>query len=88
VPPPAYRAEVDVTLFYDALAPYGDWLWLDPWGWVWTPRHMPTGWRPYTWGRWLYTDAGRAAVYRPHVSPAPEGRAPRRTRPGDQGPGG
>jgi hypothetical protein len=58
VPPPAYRSEVDVTLFYDVLAPYGDWLWLDPWGWVWTPRHMPTGWRPYTSGRWLYTDAG------------------------------
>jgi hypothetical protein len=57
-PAAMYRAEVDVTLFYDVLAPHGDWSWVTPWGWVWSPRGVPAGWRPYTHGRWVFTDLG------------------------------
>ncbi len=27
-------------------------------GFVWIPRHMPYGWRPYTNGRWIWSDYG------------------------------
>lgn len=47
---------VDITFFFDRLAPYGDWLQYSPWGWVWVPRGMPVDWRPYTLGHWVYTD--------------------------------
>ena len=33
-PAVAFEAEVDVGLFYDALTGYGDWLWLEPYGWI------------------------------------------------------
>lgn len=51
-------AQGDVTLFYDQLAPYGEWFSLEGYGWVWTPYDTPPGWRPYTEGRWVYTDYG------------------------------
>lgn len=59
-PPPAPPAavEVDLSFFFDDLSPYGDWLWLEPYGWVWTPAGVPFGWRPYTVGRWIWTDDG------------------------------
>ncbi len=47
---------VDVGFFYDRLAPYGDWREHPRWGWVWSPRGVAAGWRPYTLGRWVYTD--------------------------------
>lgn len=42
---------------YDALAPYGTWVAVS-YGWAWCPLDVPVGWRPYTVGRWLYSDAG------------------------------
>ena len=57
-PPPAPAVEGDVGLFYDELAPYGPWYWTEPWGWVWTPARVPYEWRPYTMGRWVYTEYG------------------------------
>jgi hypothetical protein len=48
--------EVDVGLFYDDLAPYGDWVETGDYGWGWSP-HAPAGWRPYTAGYWVWTDA-------------------------------
>jgi len=54
-PPPD---NMDVGYFYDALAPYGDWFWLDPYGWVWSPYAKPVDWRPYTDGEWVWTDYG------------------------------
>ena len=41
--------------FYDALAPYGQWRHSSRWGDVWAPQVTPD-WRPYTVGRWIYTD--------------------------------
>lgn len=49
---------VDVSLFYDELAPYGTWVSLEGYGWVWTPYDTPVGWRPYSYGYWAYTDYG------------------------------
>lgn len=48
----------DVSYFYDPLAPYGEWFQLQSYGWVWAPNDVPDGWRPYTHGRWAYTDYG------------------------------
>jgi uncharacterized protein YraI len=41
--------------FYDRLAPYGDWIWLQG-QYVWVPANAGPHWRPYTVGRWVYTD--------------------------------
>ncbi len=54
-PPPD---DVDVSYFYDALAPYGNWVWDDAYGWVWYPTDVPVDWRPYTDGEWVWTDDG------------------------------
>ena len=57
VPPPPPMS-YDVGLFYDALDPYGDWLHLSAYGWVWRPTAVALDFRPYTDGRWIYTDDG------------------------------
>jgi hypothetical protein len=49
---------VDVGFFWSELAPYGAWIDLAPWGWVWAPGDVGPGWRPYTYGRWVFTDDG------------------------------
>ncbi|MBV8199867.1 MAG: hypothetical protein JOZ15_04510 [Acidobacteria bacterium] len=49
---------VGVDFFYSNLAPYGYWVNRPSYGWVWTPRHIRHGWRPYSYGRWVYTDYG------------------------------
>jgi hypothetical protein len=48
----------DVDFFYDSLAPYGDWIEMNPYGWVWAPRSLTSDWRPYREGHWVYTDYG------------------------------
>jgi hypothetical protein len=48
----------EASFFYDQLAPYGQWLWIDPYGWVWSPNNVDAGWRPYTDGHWVYADCG------------------------------
>lgn len=55
---PAGPARVHVGFFFDELSPYGDWLWVDDWGWAWRPWHVGVGWVPYSHGRWVYTDQG------------------------------
>jgi hypothetical protein len=42
--------------FRAALEPYGRWQRHARWGEVWTPADRPRDWRPYTVGRWAYTD--------------------------------
>jgi hypothetical protein len=49
---------VGVDYFYSNLAPYGYWIDRPSYGWVWVPRHVRHGWRPYSYGRWAYTDYG------------------------------
>lgn len=56
------RGEVadSYQIFYDALAPYGSWLDVENYGYVWQPRVAVENWRwrPYTDGHWAYTDYG------------------------------
>jgi hypothetical protein len=50
-------AQVSVRAdFRAALEPYGSWERSACWGDVWVPDNRPRGWRPYTVGRWVYTD--------------------------------
>jgi len=47
--------------FYSDLAPYGSWLYVEPYGWCWQPTVAVTvsDWRPYAHGgRWLHTTGG------------------------------
>ena len=46
-------------MFYTRLQPYGDWIETDNYGYVYQPREAGNSrWRPYTDGRWVYSDAG------------------------------
>jgi hypothetical protein len=51
-------ADIDIGFFYQSLAPYGEWVSVSPYGWVWTPSYVEATWRPYTDGHWVYTDVG------------------------------
>lgn len=42
--------------FQSALEPYGSWQPHPRFGEVWVPYDLPPGWRPYTYGRWVYTE--------------------------------
>ena len=60
VAPPA--DETNMSLFFDALEPYGDWSEIEG-TWVWRPEvaQENPNWRPYCdAGNWVYTDAGWA----------------------------
>ncbi len=50
--------EADVNVFYDQLAPYGDWVDTGRYGLCWAPRVTEQDWRPYYYGHWVYTDYG------------------------------
>lgn len=58
--PQEYGADMDMDndYTYNYLAPHGNWINLDPYGYVWTPRHMGYRWRPYSNGHWVSTDEG------------------------------
>jgi len=54
-----HPAAAQVTIRADfrvALEPYGQWQRIARWGDVWVPSDRPRGWRPYTLGRWVYSD--------------------------------
>jgi hypothetical protein len=48
----------DSSYIYDALTPYGTWVSMNAYGYVWVPRHMGYRWRPYMYGRWIWSDYG------------------------------
>ncbi len=50
--------QIDFSFIFNYLSPYGYWVYLSPYGHVWIPRYVPYGWRPYTRGRWVWTDWG------------------------------
>ena len=56
--PVAQPLSPEASFFYDQLSPYGQWLWIDPYGWVWSPNYVAAGWRPYTDGHWVFADCG------------------------------
>ncbi len=57
---PAAQAREPVTLdfFYDNLESSGIWQEVGDYGYCWRPNNVDQNWRPYSDGRWLYTDAG------------------------------
>lgn len=61
-PPPAPAApvygEISISFIYDYLGNYGYWVFYNPYGYVWIPRGVGRHWRPYTHGRWVWTDYG------------------------------
>ncbi len=55
------NADLNIGLFYEKLAPHGQWVEIETYGWVWQPAVVVTDetWRPYcNEGHWVYTDAG------------------------------
>lgn len=52
------REPVSMEFFYDNLEPHGSWREVGNYGYCWQPHHVEDGWRPYSDGRWVYTDAG------------------------------
>lgn len=55
---PEWGANPGFSMFYEVLLPYGEWVWVANYGWVWSPYDVPIGWRPYTYGHWVITDYG------------------------------
>ncbi|HET7681647.1 MAG TPA: DUF6600 domain-containing protein [Xanthobacteraceae bacterium] len=53
---PARAQYVVDAEFRTALSPYGRWQHHGRWGEVWLPEPIAADWRPYTRGRWVYTD--------------------------------
>ncbi|MCX6847803.1 MAG: hypothetical protein NTY98_02685 [Verrucomicrobia bacterium] len=48
-----------IEFMYDALSPYGDWIYTPTYGYVWQPlASQQQGWSPYADGSWAFTDAG------------------------------
>ena len=54
-PKPEFSAHLGV--FYSSLSSYGEWINCDL-GYVWRPSRIERGWRPYLYGRWVWTDYG------------------------------
>ncbi len=58
----ADMGDMDFSYIYNYLAPYGNWINLEPYGYVWTPRNMGYRWQPYRDGHWVLTDDGWAWI--------------------------
>ncbi|HDT14179.1 MAG TPA: hypothetical protein ENO03_07455 [Candidatus Aminicenantes bacterium] len=50
--------DYDTAHFYDQLEPYGIWVSHRSYGYVWIPADVGYSWRPYSRGRWAWTDYG------------------------------
>jgi len=60
-PPPAAASvswSVSISYFHESLAPYGRWVVTEPYGEVWVPSGIASGWDPYWDGEWIWTDYG------------------------------
>ncbi len=51
-------AEAHFGFFYSNLSPYGEWIEFNDGAQVWRPFNLPPQWRPYSLGRWEWTDEG------------------------------
>lgn len=49
---------VSFGLFYSSLGSYGEWISVDADMYAWRPLQVAADWRPYTVGRWVWTDEG------------------------------
>ncbi len=60
LPPVAHAGQAGVSfgIFYSSLSPYGEWISIDAGYYGWRPVGVAAGWRPYVYGRWVWTDYG------------------------------
>lgn len=49
---------VSIDLFYQELSPYGQWTPHPEFGYIWQPYQVGPEWKPYTDGRWEWSDQG------------------------------
>lgn len=58
--PAAAQVTFSITFgdFYNTLGPYGEWVYVDHGVYAWRPVRIVSGWRPYTYGRWAWSDYG------------------------------
>lgn len=49
---------VSIDLFYEKLSPHGDWSPHPEFGYIWQPYDVGPQWKPYTDGRWEWSDQG------------------------------
>ena len=49
---------VSFGVFYSSMSPYGEWIAIDHDVYAWHPLDVGPDWRPYTVGRWVWTDDG------------------------------
>ncbi len=49
--------EAGFGVFHSSLSPYGEWVNVQ-FGEAWRPLHLAHGWRPYSYGKWAWTDYG------------------------------
>lgn len=54
---PRVEVEGRFGLFYSSLSPYGEWIDCN-FGMAWRPYHVTHVWRPYSYGRWVWTSYG------------------------------
>ena len=54
-PPPG---GVSFGIFYSSLDPYGEWISISGNVYAWHPMQVDADWRPYSYGRWAWTDYG------------------------------
>jgi hypothetical protein len=57
-PPHEFGGGVSFGIFYSSLGSYGDWISVSGGVYAWRPRGIATGWRPYLYGHWLWSDEG------------------------------
>lgn len=53
-----HGGSVTLRVFYDELSPYGEWISCGGGVYGWRPLGVHIRWRPYTVGRWCWTDDG------------------------------
>jgi len=52
------QEQADIGMFYSSLGSQGEWISMEGGAYAWRPSGVDPGWRPYTDGRWVWTDDG------------------------------
>lgn len=55
---PAPDIDVNFGFFYQNLLPHGSWIQIDAGVYGWRPNRINNDWRPYSDGRWVWTENG------------------------------
>lgn len=55
---PGPDIDVNFGFFYNSLSPFGSWLEIDAGIYGWHPNRISRDWRPYSDGRWTWTENG------------------------------